>query len=89
MPGNRAGNNVKFYEFHSLLICKCVIITKFVPYQSVMLLLLSNNVNLHSPWMLSSEIFGSVCAAAADYRSAATSIPVAASKDFFNENNNT
>ena len=33
-----------------------------------MLLLLSNNINIQSPWMLSLEIFGSVCAAAADYR---------------------
>ena len=40
---------------------------KFVPYQSDMLLLLSNNINKQSPWMLSLEIFGSVCAAA-DYR---------------------
>ena len=35
------------------------IIKKFVPYQSVMLLLLSNNINKQSPWMLSLEIFGS------------------------------
>ena len=41
---------------------------KFIPYQSVMLLLLSNNFNKHSPWMLSLEIFWSACAAAADYR---------------------
>ena len=38
---------------------------KFVPYQSVMLLLLSQNINKQSPWMLFLEIFGSVCAAAA------------------------
>ena len=30
-----------------------------------MLLLLSNNINKHYPWMLSSEIFWSACAAAA------------------------
>ena len=42
---------------------------KFVPYQSVMLLLLSHNINKNSPYMLSLEIFGFVCAAAAaDYR---------------------
>ena len=34
-----------------------------------MLLLLSNNINKHSPWMLSLEIFWSACAAA-DYRHA-------------------
>ena len=33
-----------------------------------MLLLLSNNINKHSSWMLSLEIFWSACAAAADYR---------------------
>ena len=41
-----------------------MVIKKFVPYQSVMLLLLSNNINKHSSWMLSLEIFGSMCAAA-------------------------
>ena len=63
----------------------------FVPYQSVMLLLLSNNINIQSPWMLSLEIFGSVCAAAADYRQIRyrPSIPAEASKDFINEYNNT
>ena len=55
-----------------------------------MLLLLSNNINIQAPWMLSLEIFGSVCAAAADYRQVRCrpSIPAAASKDF-NEYNNT
>ena len=33
-----------------------------------MLLLLSNNINIQSPRMLSLEIFGSVFAAVADYR---------------------
>ena len=49
-----------------------------------MLLLLSNNINKKSPWMLSLEIFGSVYAAAADYRQIRyrPSIPAAASKDF-------
>ena len=49
-----------------------------------MLLLLSNNINIQSPWMLSLEIFGSVCAAAADYRQIRyrPSISAAASKDF-------
>ena len=65
---------------------------KFVPYQSVMLLLFSNNINIQSPWMLSLEIFGSVCvcAAAADYRQIRyrPSIPARASKDFINEYNN-
>ena len=37
-------------------------------FSHVMLLLLSNNINMQSPWMLSLEIFGSVCAAAADYQ---------------------
>ena len=57
-----------------------------------MLLLLSNNINIHSPWMLSLEIFGSVCAAAAaDDRHirCRPPIPAAASEDFFNEFNNT
>ena len=56
-----------------------------------MLLLLSNNINIQSPWMLSLEIFGSVCAAAADYRQIRyrTSIPAGASKNFINEYNNT
>ena len=56
-----------------------------------MLLLLSNNINIQSPWMLSFEIFGSVCAAAADYRYIRyrPSIPAGASKDFINEYNNT
>ena len=40
---------------------------KCLPYQSVKLLLLSNNINKHSPWMLSLKIFWSACAAA-DYR---------------------
>ena len=64
---------------------------KFVPYQSIMLLLLSNNINIQSPWMLSLEILGSVCAAAADYRQIRYSpwIPAGASKDFINEYNNT
>ena len=55
-----------------------------------MLLLLSNNINIQSPWMLSLEIFGSVCAAAADYRQIRyrPSIPAEASKDFINEYNN-
>ena len=56
-----------------------------------MLLLLSNNINIQSPWMLSLEIFGSVRAAAANhwqirYR---PSIWAGASKDFINEYNNT
>ena len=56
-----------------------------------MLFLLSNNINIQSPWMLSLEIFGSVCAAAADYRQIRyrPSIPAGASKDFINEYNNT
>ena len=56
-----------------------------------MLLLLSNNINIQSPWMLSLEIFGSVCAAAADYRQIGyrPSIPAGASKVFINEYNNT
>ena len=55
-----------------------------------MLLLLSNNINIQSPSMLSLEIFGSVCAAA-DYRQIRyrPSIPVGASKVFINEYNNT
>ena len=63
----------------------------FVPYQSVMLLLLSNNINIQSPWMLSLELFGSVCAAAADYLQIRyrQSIPAGASKDFINEYYNT
>ena len=49
-----------------------------------MLLLLSNNINKHSPWILSLEIFWSACAAAADYGQikCIPSIPAAASKDF-------
>ena len=56
-----------------------------------MLLLLSNNINIQSPWMLSLEIFGSVCAAAADYRQIRyrPSIPAGASKYSINEYNNT
>ena len=56
-----------------------------------MLLLLSNNINIQSPWMLSLKIFGSVCAAAADYRQirCRPSIPAGASKEFINEYNNT
>ena len=56
-----------------------------------MLLLLSNNINIQSPWMLSLEIFGFLCAAAADYLqiSYRPSIPAGASKDFINEYNNT
>ena len=56
-----------------------------------MLLLMCNNINIQSPWMLSLEIFGSVCAAAADYRQIRyrPSIPVGASKDFIDEYNNT
>ena len=56
-----------------------------------MLLLLSNNINIQSPGMLSLEIFGSVCAAAADYRQLRyrLSIPAGACKDFVNEYNNT
>ena len=55
-----------------------------------MLLLLSNNINIQSPWMLSLEIFGSVCAVAADYRQIRyRPIPAGASKDFINEHNNT
>ena len=55
------------------------------------MLLLSNNINIQSPWMLSLEIFGSVCAAAADYRQIRyrPPIPAGASKDFINEYNNT
>ena len=55
-----------------------------------MLLLLSNNINIQSPWMLSLEIFGSVCAAAADYRQIRyrPSVPAVASKDFVNKYNN-
>ena len=54
-------------------------------------LLLSNNINIQSPWMLSLEIFGFVCAAAADYRQIRyrPSIPAGASKDFITEYNNT
>ena len=56
-----------------------------------MLLLLSNIINIQSPWMLSLKIFGSVCAAAADYRQIRyrPSIPAGASKEFINEYNNT
>ena len=57
-----------------------------------MLLLLSNNINIQSPWMLYLEIFGSVCAAAAaDYRqiSYRPPIPAGASIVFINEYNNT
>ena len=56
----------------------------------VMLLLLSNNINIQSPWMLSLEIFGSVCVAAADYRQIGyrPSILAGAPKDFINEYNN-
>ena len=56
-----------------------------------MLLLLSNNINKHSPWMLSLEIFWSACAAAGDYRQirCRPSMPAAASLDIFNEYNNT
>ena len=57
-----------------------------------MLLPLYKNINIQSPWMLSLEIFGSVCAAAAaDYRQLRyrPSIPAGASKDFINEYNNT
>ena len=56
-----------------------------------MLLLLSNNINIQSPWMLSLEIFGFVSAAAADYRQIRYSpaTPAGASKDFINEYNNT
>ena len=56
-----------------------------------MLLLLSNNINIQSPWMLSLEIFGSVCAAAAYYRQIRyrPSIPAGTSKDFINKYNNT
>ena len=52
-----------------------------------MLLLLSNNINIQSPWMLSLEIFGSVCAAAADYRRIRyrPTIPAGASKVFIND----
>ena len=52
---------------------------------------IDNNINIQSPWMLSLEIFGSVCAAAADYRQIRyrPSIPAGASKDFINEYNNT
>ena len=82
MPGNSAVNYVTFHEFQSSYLLWCQIIKKFVPYQSVMLLLLSNNINKHSPWMLSLEIFWSACAAAAaDYRQirCRPSIPTAAS----------
>ena len=57
---------------------------KVLPYQSVMLILLSNNINKHSPGMLSLKIFLSACAAAAaDYRQirCRPSIPAAASED--------
>ena len=56
-----------------------------------MSLLLSNNVNKQSPSMLSLEIFGYVCAAAADYWQIRyrPPIPAAASKTFKNEYNNT
>ena len=56
-----------------------------------MLLLLSNNINIQSPWVLFFEIFGSVCAAAADYWQIRykPSIPAGASKDFINEYNKT
>ena len=56
-----------------------------------MLHLLSNNINIQSQWMLSLEIFGSVCATAADYRQIRyrPSIPAGASKDLINEYNNT
>ena len=48
-----------------------------------MLLLLSNNMNIQSPWMLSLKIFGSVCVAAADYRQIRyrPAIPAGASED--------
>ena len=48
------------------------------------MLLLSNNINKHSPWILSLEIFWSACAAAAYYWQikCIPSIPAAASKDF-------
>ena len=66
MPGNSAGNYVALHELKE---------------GSVMLLLLSNNINKHSPLMLSLEIFWSACAAAADYRQirCRPSIPAAAS----------
>ena len=56
-----------------------------------MLLLLSNNINIQSPWMLSLEIFGSLCAVAVDYRQIRyrPSILAGASKDFINEYNDT
>ena len=53
--------------------------------------IVSNNINIQSPWMLHLEIFGSVCAAAADYRQIRyrPSILAGASKVFINEYNNT
>ena len=56
-----------------------------------MLLLLFNNINIQSIWMLSLEIFESVCAAAADYGQIRyrPSIPAGASRDFINEYNHT
>ena len=64
----------------------------FVPTLCVMSLLLSNNINIHSSWVLSLETFRSVCpAAAADDRQirCSPSIPEAASKDFSNDFYNT
>ena len=57
-----------------------------------MLLIISNIINKQSPWMLSLEIFDSVCAAAADSRQIRyrPPIPAATSKDLYkNEYNNT
>ena len=50
-----------------------------------------SSINIQCPWMLSLEIFGSVCAAAVDYRQIRyrPSILAGASKDFINEYNNT
>ena len=65
---------------------------KAVPYQRVMLFLLSNNINKLPPWMLSLEIFWSACAAAAAvYRQIRCRplMPAGASQDIFNEYNNT
>ena len=46
------------HKFHSLLICKTVvIIKKFVPYLDVMLLLLSKTITVDSPNYLQLEIF--------------------------------
>ena len=63
------------YYIRVLCCFYCIIISTYNPHA----------------WMLSLEIFGSVCAADADYRQIRyrPSIPAGASKDFINEYNNT